>query len=486
MISRAVREFASIFPSWCRGRQRAPGILLLVCGLALALAGSAGAAGPGAKMYQEFLEQGALYDDDGWQQYVDAVGQRLLAVSPDAGKPYHFFVIDDTSVNAFALPDGYIFVNRGLLAYLRSEDELAFVLGHEIGHVVGRHAAEKIGRARIGNIAGIVGSLLTGSGAIADLSNSYTRTIVSGYGRSAELEADEFGAEWLALAGYNPLAIIDAIHVLKDHSLFAKNVLKQPTVYHGLFSTHPKNDKRLHEAVQKSQHLFPEELMDPEGDFWGLMDGLTYGKESSTGLIKGTSYYHGVLRVVVSFPTDWDVVNTTREILGTPIAGSTDMSIAVQRLGGPGAGVTPAGYLTDTLKRDDLKNGVDITVNGFAGHMADIDVADGSGRTEKIAIVFKDSSAYLFKGVLSPQGDLATFERSWQDTVQSFRAMTAEDLKIANDQRIAVIVAKPSDTFASLARKSSIKSYPEETLRVINGQHPVGEPRAGDYIKIVQ
>jgi predicted Zn-dependent protease len=83
-------------------------------------------------------------------------------------------------------------------------------------------------------------------------------------------------------------------------------------------------------------------------------------------------------------------------------------------------------------------------------------------------------------------GDVATFEKQWRETLGSFRAMTAQDLQFANNQRIKVQLARPEDTYAELATQSSLKSYPEQTLRVINGQHPVGEPRAGDYIKIVQ
>ncbi len=459
------------------------GLGVLTASLAL-LAGAATAAGPGAKFYQELLEQDGLYHDQEWQAYVDRIGQRLLAATPDAGKKYHFFVLDATSVNAMAFPDAYIFVNRGLIAYLRSEDELAAVIGHEIGHVVGRHAKRSNSMARMGDIAGFIGSILTGTGAIRDLSNTATSTAVSGYRREFELEADELGGEYLAKAGYNPLAIIDTIHVLKDHSLFAKHVLHQPAVYHGLFATHPKNDKRLYEAVQKSQHLFPDELQDSEGDFWEMMDGLVYGSESSTGLIKGSTYYHGALRIVLAFPDSWDVTNNVSEIVGKPPAVGDATVITAARQGSPEAGQTPAEYLTDTLMQANMVNGQDIVVNGFAGHMAEVDVGDGKIR--RIAVIFKDSSAYLFRGEVEEAGDVAGFDEAFVATVNSFRAMTADDLQFANDQRVAVVVAKPHQTFADLARKSSIKSYPEETLRVINGLHPVGEPRAGDYIKIVQ
>jgi predicted Zn-dependent protease len=337
-----------------------------------------------------------------------------------------------------------------------------------------------------GNVAGFIGALMTGSGAIADLGNTVTQTLRSGYGRKFELEADEYGGEFLARAGYNPLAMIDVIYVLKDHSLFAKNVLNQPSAYHGLFSSHPKNDKRLYDVVQKSQHLFPEELHEPERDFWEMIDGLVYGDEAATGLIKGETYYHGSLRVVIQFPVGWDVTNTPAEVLGRAPAGTSDSFITVQRMNAPGDEQTPAEFVTEILKRDDVTDGESVEINGYDAYLGNVDIATGNAQVRKIAILYKDDGVYLFKGEVGPIGDPAIFDAQWRATVESFRAMTAADLQVANSQRIEVMVASPGDSYRELAKKASIKSYPEETLRVINGHHPVGEPRAGDHVKIVQ
>lgn len=459
--------------------------------LAVCLAGVLGvqpaiASGPGEKVYREMVEKDQLYQDEEWQAYVQEIGERLLAVTPDAGKEYHFYVLDSPAVNAMALPDGYVFVNRGLISYLRSEDELAGVIGHEIGHVVGHHARRSNTLGALGNVVGILGAIMTGTGAMADLANTATATLRSGYGREFELEADQYGAEFLAKAGYNPLSMIDVLRVLKDHQLFAKNVLHEPTVYHGLFASHPNNDKRLHDAVEQSQGLMPDTLSEPERDFWKMMDGLVFGDEAATGLIKDSTYYHGSLRVVIQFPDGWDVANTSAEVIGRPPQGAAHASIAVQRMNVPGEEQTPEEFVEKTLKRDDVSNGESREINGYPAFEGDIEVASGSAKARKIAVIYKDGSVYLFKGEVGAVGNVADFEEAWRKTLESFRAMTAEDLRVANDQRIKVIVAKPEDTYAELAQRASIKSHPEEMLRLINGQHPVGEPRAGDYIKIVQ
>jgi predicted Zn-dependent protease len=101
-------------------------------------------------------------------------------------------------------------------------------------------------------------------------------------------------------------------------------------------------------------------------------------------------------------------------------------------------------------------------------------------------VIFKDGGVYLFKGEAGESGNATQFEADFRATVESFRPMQPGDLKVANNQRIAVIEAKPGDTYAALASKSSIRNHPEETLRLLNGDAPLGEPRAGDPIKIVQ
>jgi predicted Zn-dependent protease len=217
-----------------------------------------------------------------------------------------------------------------------------------------------------------------------------------------------------------------------------------------------------------------------------MVDGLAYGNEAATGLINNETYYHGTLRVVIQFPDGWDVANTAAEVLGRPPEGTTHSSIAVQRLNAPSDKQTPEEFVEKTLKRDDVKNGESREINGYPAFVGDIEVAGGGAQARKIAVIFKDSSAYLFKGEVGPVGNAKDFEAQWQKTLESFRAMTAEDLQVASSQRIKVMMANPEDTYEELAKRVSIKSFPVQTLRVLNGQHPIGEPRAGDYIKIIQ
>lgn len=443
-------------------------------------------AGPGAEIYNEFVEKEVIYPDEAWQDYVTEVGERVLAVTPHAGKNYTFTVTDQSFVNAFATPDAYIFVTRGILAYFNSEDELAAVLGHEIGHVVGRHSKRTNSRARLGTLLGWLGTFATGTSATYGLANTLTAATVAGYGRQHELESDELGAQWIATAGYNPRAQIDAIQILQDHSDFRQQVFNEPTVYHGLMGSHPAHQKRLHELVQQSQHLFPDELAEPVGSYHEMVNGLRYGDDTATGVVKDGVYYHGGLRLAIKFPAGWNVRATPVEVFGTPQVAGEDAKIGIKRQSPPDQVQTPQEYLTDTLRRDDLLDGEDIQLGPYAGYTASIEITDGMTQRRKIAVIFKDGGVYLLEGELGAVGDVAVFEAQWQRTLRSFRAMTAADLRLINNQKIKVVEARPGQTYASLATAVPLKAHAEETLRVLNGHHPRGEPRAGDYIKIIE
>jgi predicted Zn-dependent protease len=444
-------------------------------------------AGPGEKQLEEFKAQGLVYDDPEWNAYVQKIGERLVAVSPDKGRQYHFTLVDSAAVNAFAMPDGYIFVFRGLLAFLESEDQLAGVLGHEIGHVVGNHAREAKVVSGLGSVTGFIAAVLTGQGAMMDTANAATSVLVSGYGRENELESDRFGGEFLALAGYDPYAMIDTIQVLKDQEMLEKEIGGGRATYHGLFATHPKNDKRLHDAVMHAYESgsAAAELAEPIGDFWAMIDGLVYGDEAASGLVKDTTIYHSGLRFVVAYPQGWTVSNGAQRISGRAAGGSAEGFIDLERQDAV-KGQSPKEYVEDTLKRDDLLEGETLEVNGLEAYLAKVDVADGKAKAAFIAVVFKDKGVYYFKGEAGEKGDAKAFEDAFRATVGSFRPMQASDLATANKQRIKVVEAQPGDTYRSLAARSSLKNHGEDWLRTINGDYPVREPRPGDLIKIVQ
>ena len=220
---------------------------------------ASGEASVGREMYDELVAEGAVYDDPDLQAYVTRVGQELVRHSDMPDREFTFTVIDSPEINAFATPGGYVYINRGLLAYLDNEAELAGVLGHEIGHVTARHYGRRKAATAGANVAAVTTYILTGSGDLAQASTLYGAELISGYGRDMELEADSLGARYMHATGYDPDAMFEVIGVLKYHEQYqrlkARAGGQQQQTYHGLFASHPRNDQRLKEVINELRVL---------------------------------------------------------------------------------------------------------------------------------------------------------------------------------------------------------------------------------------
>lgn len=194
------------------------------------------------QLIQEF---GGEYRDRETQNAIDQIGERLVRTSPAADTPYQFdfYVLDDpNTVNAFALPGGPVFITTALLSRLDSEAEVAGVLGHEIGHVVARHGAQRLAQNELTN--GIIGAVAVASG---DASATQTAAVIGQlinvqYGREDELESDFLGVCFMIDAGYDPRELIDVMRVLAE----ASGGARQPE----FFSTHPNPDNRIGEIEE--------------------------------------------------------------------------------------------------------------------------------------------------------------------------------------------------------------------------------------------
>ncbi len=445
-------------------------------------------AGHGAELYNEFKDTGEFYDDERWQEYVDAIGQRLLKHSKDKDRTYHFFVLDVPTINAFATGDGYIYVHRGLITYLSSEDQLAAVIGHEIGHIALRHHAKRRVASLLSGGAGLAAYILTGRGELWEATDALTQIWISGYGREDELEADRFGAELLARAGYNPMAVIETISVLKDQELFAREVRLQTPSYHGLFATHPKNDKRLHEVVSYAQEMLPEESVSPVGDFWEMIDGLHFGSPTTSGT-RQNIYYDKSFRLVIEFPDNWRVQRNQYQVVGVAPRGKSEAQIAISRHTQQEK-LVPSEFARDVIriKEEDIADETNASIDDREYYLLTLKTPENSETSTIIAIYTRGNEHFVMWASYGDDGNAESLKASVEEVISGIRSLRSEDLTYEEILKIHVQEAVPGDTYASLVDASSLHTidYPEETLRLINGHHPHGEPRAGDKVKIIK
>jgi predicted Zn-dependent protease len=429
----------------------------------------------------QIKQQYKVYESKPLQDYVNRVGQRIAKQSHRPDLQYHFTVLDSPEINAFALPGGYVYITRGILAYLNSEAELAAVLGHEIGHVTARHGVRQQSAAQAANIGLSVASIFVpelGSAVGQNLSNIIGGALLSGYGRDHELEADRLGAQYLARTEYDPQAIIKVIGVLKNQELkdaeLAKQEGREPRRYHGLFASHPDNDTRLQQAVGEadkngSTHAHNE----GREAFLKATDGLVYGDNSDQGVVRNNRFYHADLGIALAFPGTWTVHNLPDSLVAVSPKGEAMMQLKLDQ--------KPKGSPIEYARR----------MVGYGARTQSLDLDGLPAATFELpnvmgGVIYKDKFAYILQAQAKERGGLGAHRNAIFDTVRSFHALTADERKLVKPLGVRVITARAGDTWAGLAQGSPLGKSAESYLRLINAQYPDGEPRPGQAIKIVE
>ncbi len=443
----------------------------------------------GAEEHEKVLQSMALLSDEELNAYINEVGQRLVAVSHRPDLNFTFTVIDSPEINAFALPGGYVYINRGLLAYLNTEAELAAVLGHEIGHITARHAVQQQSRGAFSRVAagvgGVVAAVATGSGYIGsqimDVGSLWAQAGLSGFGREHELEADTLGAEYLLNAGYDPQAVINVVTVLKNQEDFNTKVANQQPSYHGLFATHPRNDTRLQQAIASVGALPANQatLLDNQ-KFRDHMEGLVVGEsQATTGTQARNRYYQTLLGYTMVFPNGWTVNETPTTVEAINPEDATRLRVEVQRMQ---ESIEPRLFIRDKLGISNLQKSEALQQFRLQGYTGTV---NQNGQNQRIAVIYLGPRVFIFTG------DIASVDAEQSDqfilaSIRTFRAIQANERFSGNESRLHYVQVAEGFTFAELARISPVGNYPEETLRLINGYYPTGTPEPGEWIKIVQ
>jgi len=441
----------------------------------------------GRKYNQQILKEMPPYPNRGLAAYVDQVGQRVARFSDRPQLNYHFTLLDSTQVNAFALPGGYIYITRGLLAYLNSEAELAAVLGHEIGHVTARHSVRKQSASTVTGMAGAILQAATGVQGSGDLFNLLGKAVLSGYGREYELESDRLGARYLARASYDPQAMIEVIGILKNQEMFEKQRAREegrePRAYHGVFATHPKNDQRLQEVVAESSHLKVRGLTKLERpDFLSELDGLTFGEGEASGIVLKGRFLHKPLDFGLTFPDGWSIENQPDRLVALAPQQKAYLEV---RVGPVKQMLSPHKYLQQQGFKS-VRNGRDLTIAGRQAYSATTQLNTKQGkRLARLVVIYDGNQAFLFVGMSRNNNDQARYDRAFLQIARSYHKLSAEEKKLARGLHIEVIRAKPGTRFATLAQHSAIPKYAEAQLRLLNDLYPDGEPVSGQRLKIV-
>ncbi|WP_296885739.1 M48 family metalloprotease [Thiobacillus sp.] len=440
----------------------------------------------GAQAHEDVLREYAALDNPALQAYVNGIGQKLAKQSHRPDLQWRFTVVDSPDVNAFALPGGYIYITRGLMAYLNSEAELAGVLGHEIGHVTARHGVRQQSASTAAGLGVVLGSILVpglDSQAATGMMQSVAQAWTAGYGRDHELESDRLGAQYLAKSGYDPQAMIAVIGVLKNQELFAAEQARREgreprSTYHGTFDSHPSNDARLKQVVGEANQYSVANPRDGRADYLQKIDGLVLGDSPAQGIIRDNQLLHDKLGFAIQFPPGWRVSNQADRVLAKNPKG--DALVELQQ--GP-KNDQPLSTLQSGLKLD---AGARFDSGQLSGYPAAFAAGTQQGKPVVVASVVFNGTQYLIAGMAANKPAYDRERATLRGAINSFHAITPAERRGAQPYVLKLVTTKAGTTLASLAKTSPLKQQAEAQLRLLNDLYPAGEPKPGQRLKIVQ
>jgi predicted Zn-dependent protease len=278
------------------------------------------------------------------------------------------------------------------------------------------------------------------------------------------------------------------IQVLKDQETFevqrAKEEGREPSVYHGLFSTHPDNDQRLKEVVGAAkQFASPNATADNSHEFLTQLEGLTFGDGERDGVRRGNRFYHGALNFALEFPTGWRIDNGADRLLAQSRGGEGLLQFTLQDRNKKNS---PEDFLRAQLGVN-LRQGEAIQHAGMPGYTALAEQKTPFGQLPvRYVVLFRDQQALLFAGLSKAKNQPYKYDALVLQTVRSFHPLSESERALARAQRLHLIHASATTRFATLARESTLPDAAEARLRLLNGRYPNGEPAPGEILKIVR
>ena len=437
----------------------------------------------GKQMDVQVRQEMGVYEDAELQRYVETIGVRLARSSERPNLPWHFAVVDEPAINAFALPGGYIYLTRGILPFLDDEAELAGVLGHEIGHVTARHSAQQYTKATSAGIGVTLLSIFVPEARpFQGLTETALGVLFLKYGRDDELQADALGVKYTSATGWNPAGVAGMLRTLAR--LDEANGSREGVP--NWLSTHPAPADRVEKVmalVQQSPGTVGTSGTVDETGFLRQVDGLVYGDSPSDGIVRGNAFLHPELRLSITFPDKWEIRNSPTQVLAK--APDRENYMLLQLVPNASGSIEQiargtmanAGFQELNGERSRV-NGLDAYVGMYQGQM------QGLGNTVTLAAhIVHDRNVYLFAG-LAPANQFEAVQRPMAQSIRSFRELSREEAENIRPNRVDLYTVRQGDTWQSIAERTGGVIRPA-TLAIMNNSEPNRQPRAGERIKIV-
>ena len=381
---------------------------------------------------QDISQSMGLYEDAALQAYVQALGERMARESERPDLPWTFRVIDDPVVNAFALPGGFVYVTRGIMAHFSSEAELAGVLGHEIGHVTARHGVSQVSRAQLAQLGLGIGTILAPDLAgVADVAGAGLGLLFLRYGRDAERQADDLGLAYMTREGYDPREMAATFQMLARSS-GAEDGDRLP----GFLSTHPDPlDRRERILARIDAGEVSGERVDRES-YLQRLSGMPFGENPREGFFQNGRFHHPELRFRMDFPSNWRTLNQRQAVQAVSPEQDALLVLALASEG-------TAPQARDAFARQEgvtTSGARGATVNGLTAARLEFQAAVQEGGQLQGAAVFIEHGGLVYRLLgYTPEARWAAQGPRILDALGSFRDETDPAILAAQPRRIELV-----------------------------------------------
>ncbi|MFN3700371.1 MAG: M48 family metalloprotease [Alphaproteobacteria bacterium] len=436
----------------------------------------------GAQEHPNIIAEFGEYQNPRLSAYVQEIGTKVTRDTERPDVQYRFFVLDSPIVNAFALPGGYIYLSRGLLALANNEAEMASVLGHEAGHITGRHSAERYSRGVVTGLGvGILAAAIDRGGASQALGIGADLYLKS-YSRAQEHEADSLGIRYMAQSGYDPLASASFLQSLQMATEFEAQLDGRQQASMSYFSTHPATSERVQRASSEASIVRTNGALNRDR-YLDMIDGMTYGESAKHGFVREQDFIHPEIGFRFSVPNGFRISNQPSQVVATSQSGAVVIFDMAQNQGGQ----DPLSYLTQNwLKNPPSEPAEAITINGMRAATAGFQgsVNNQPMTIRLVAIEFAPRQFARFQ-IGIPQGAAASVVEDLKRTTYSFAKLSEAEKNSFRPYVLRVVTARSGDTIASMAARFTYERMNVERFRVLNALAPNAQIVPGQRYKII-
>jgi len=425
-----------------------------------------------------------LYPDQTLQKFIDSKGQQMARISHRSHLKYEFKILDSPVVNAFALPGGYVYFTRGIMAHFNNEAEFAGVLGHEIGHISGRHSAKRQRNSILGQVGLIAGVVLSKEFAnYAESASQSMQLLMLKNGRDHETESDELGVEYSTKIGYDATYMAGFFKTLNRLS-GGDEGQRIPT----FLSTHPDPLNRFEKVnrwAKEEQKKYPNKTFDKNrNQYLRMLEGLIYGEDPQQGYREGNTFYHPQMKFQFPVPSNWQLANSPQQVQMAPKDGKAMMIFTLA----PGKTLSEAANSFVTQNKLQKKEDANLTVNGFPAKAILTEQVNQQGAVAlKILTYFiKDgSSIYMFHGMAEPANFIA-YINLFRNTMEGFAKLTDPSKINVQPDRIHIESITSPTTLSAALRNAGIKSDRFNEMAILNGMQLSDQLQRGQLIKVLK